>query len=40
MNVIYVDDEKPALDNFRLTAQGFPEIDHLRLLGWMPSDIL
>lgn len=26
MNVIYVDDEKPAIDNFRLTTADFPEI--------------
>lgn len=26
MNVIYVDDEKPAIDNFRLTTANFPEI--------------
>lgn len=26
MRVIYVDDEKPALDNFRLTITNFPEI--------------
>lgn len=26
MNVIYVDDEKPAIDNFRLTTKKFPEI--------------
>ncbi|MDD6655683.1 MAG: response regulator [Lachnospiraceae bacterium] len=31
MNVICVDDEKPALDNFRLTVQDFPEIKNLRL---------
>ena len=31
MNVICVDDEKPALDNFRLTVQDFPEIDNLYL---------
>lgn len=26
MNIIYVDDEKPAIDNFRLTTEHFPEI--------------
>lgn len=31
MNVIYVDDEKPALDNFRLTVQDLPEIKSLEL---------
>lgn len=31
MRVIYVDDEKPALDNFRLTAAKFPEIRELHL---------
>lgn len=29
MNVIYVDDEKPAIDNFRLTTASFPEIKSL-----------
>lgn len=29
MNVIYVDDEKPAIDNFTLTTAGFPEIREL-----------
>lgn len=29
MNIIYVDDEKPAIDNFRLTTANFPEIDTL-----------
>lgn len=29
MNIIYVDDEKPAIDNFRLTTRNFPEIDTL-----------
>ena len=29
MNVIYVDDEKPAIDNFRLTIKNFKEIDTL-----------
>lgn len=29
MNVIYVDDEKPAIDNFRLTTAEFPEIRSL-----------
>ena len=31
MRVIYVDDERPALDNFRLTVAGFPQIDQLHL---------
>lgn len=31
MNIIYVDDEKPALDNFRLTVKDFPEIESLHL---------
>lgn len=31
MYVIYVDDEQPALDNFRLTAAAFLEIDSLKL---------
>ena len=31
MRVIYVDDEKPALDNFRLTVANFLEIDSLEL---------
>lgn len=31
MRVIYVDDEKPALDNFWLTAAGFPEISSLNM---------
>lgn len=29
MHVIYVDDEKPAIDNFRLTTANFAEIDEL-----------
>lgn len=29
MRIIYVDDEKPALDNFRLTVAGFNEISGL-----------
>lgn len=29
MNIIYVDDEKPAIDNFRLTVKNFKEIDTL-----------
>lgn len=29
MNIIYVDDEKPAIDNFRLTTEHFPEIQEL-----------
>lgn len=31
MHVIYVDDEQPARDNFRLTVAGFPEIESLCL---------
>ena len=31
MNVICVDDEKPALDNFRLTVKDLKEIESLRL---------
>lgn len=31
MRVIYVDDEQPALDNFRLTAAGINEIHSLEL---------
>ena len=31
MRVIYADDEKPALDNFRLTVADFTEIDSLEL---------
>ena len=31
MKVIYVDDEQPALDTFRLKAKEFPEIESLRL---------
>lgn len=29
MHIIYVDDEKPAIDNFRLTVKGFNEIKTL-----------
>lgn len=29
MRIIYVDDEKPAIDNFRFTVADFPEIDNL-----------
>lgn len=29
MKIIYVDDEKPAIDNFRLTTANFPEIKEL-----------
>lgn len=29
MKIIYVDDEKPAIDNFRLTTEHFPEIQEL-----------
>ena len=45
MNVICVDDEKPALDNFYLTARDFPEISSLQLfqneeeaLGWVKEN--
>lgn len=31
MHVIYVDDEQPALDNFRLTVAAFKEIESLEL---------
>ncbi|MBR2047027.1 MAG: response regulator [Oscillospiraceae bacterium] len=31
MRIIYVDDERPARDNFRLTAASFPEISSLTL---------
>lgn len=31
MHIIYVDDEKPALDNFRLTTANFPEITCLNM---------
>lgn len=31
MHIIYVDDEKPALDNFRLTTASFPEINSLNM---------
>ena len=31
MHVIYVDDEYPALENFRFTAKKFPEIESLEL---------
>ena len=31
MNIIYVDDEKPALDNFRLTVKSFPDIKKIQL---------
>ncbi len=31
MRVIYVDDEQPALDNFRFTVAGFQEIEELQL---------
>lgn len=31
MRVIYVDDEMPALENFRFTAKKIPEITHLEL---------
>lgn len=29
MRIIYVDDEKPAIDNFRFTVKSFPEIKEL-----------
>lgn len=29
MHIIYVDDERPAIDNFRLTVANFPEIKEL-----------
>lgn len=29
MQIIYVDDEKPAISNFRLTVENFPEIKEL-----------
>ena len=29
MHIIYIDDEKPALDNFRYTAEKLPEITDL-----------
>lgn len=29
MNLIYIDDEQPAIDNFRLTTAGFSEIEQL-----------
>lgn len=31
MNLIYVDDEKPAIDNFRLTTADFSEIGQLHM---------
>lgn len=31
MHIIYVDDEKPALDNFKFTTMNFPEISILNL---------
>lgn len=31
MRIIYVDDEKPAIDNFRLTVANFPEIKSLHV---------
>lgn len=31
MNVMYVDDERPALDNFRLTVEGFSDIESLNM---------
>lgn len=29
MNLIYVDDEQPAIDNFRLTTAGFADVERL-----------
>lgn len=31
MHIIYVDDERPALDNFRLTVASFREIESLNM---------
>lgn len=31
MNVIYVDDEMPALDNFRMTVKDFPLVKSLKV---------
>ncbi|MGN0134939.1 MAG: response regulator [Anaerotignum sp.] len=31
MHVIYVDDERPALENFRLTVENFADVDSLHL---------
>lgn len=31
MRIIYVDDELPALDNFRLTVEKFPEVGTIKL---------
>lgn len=31
MRIICVDDEKPALENFRLTAEGIPQVSSLEL---------
>lgn len=49
MHIIYVDDEQPAIDNFRLTVANFPEIrslhtfqcgsDALRFAGKEPIDV-
>lgn len=47
MHIIYVDDEQPALDNFRLTVAGLPGIDSLHLflngeaaLGWISEHMV
>jgi len=47
MHVIYVDDEKPALDNFRLTVASFLEITSLNMfqdgeeaLNWTKNNIV
>ena len=37
MHVIYVDDEKPALDNFRFTVADFTEIDSLELFSLLAN---
>ena len=31
MRIIYIDDEKPALDNFKWTVGNFPEIAELNM---------
>lgn len=33
MNIIYVDDEKIQLENFRLTAKGLKGMENLQLFG-------
>lgn len=47
MHIIYVDDEQPALNNFRLTAAKIQEIDSLNLfrsgaeaLNWMKEHVV